>query len=532
MAKSRILPRAGKLFILLVMVLAGAPSLVNLSNCVFANSVDTAWVRRYNGPENGVDGANAIAVFDSSNVYVTGYISGIAGSRDYATIKYNPNGDTLWVRTYNGPGNGSDSPRDIAVGRSPDFFCVTGRSEAGETADDYATLRYYSSGDELWLRRYDGTADFGDDMAYAIATDDIGNVYVTGASQRFGADYDYATIKYNSDGSVAWERRYDGDAHGDDKAYAILVDSDGCVFVTGESMGMGTGFDFVTIKYNPDGDSIWGERYNGTGNGNDGAKAIAQDNHGYIYVTGYSDGSPDETVNHDYVTIKYEPFLGTKLWERRYNGTGDGTDEPLAIAVHGDNYVYVTGRSYGSGTSYDIATIQYDYLANATVKRYDGPEKDWDEGHAIAVDGSGSVYVTGLSMNPNYNFDYVTLKYDFNTEDDWMIRYDGPDGLDDAATDMAVDASGNVYVTGVSWSAASFSDFATIKYVQFKSGDVNCDKTINLSDAIYLTNYLFRMGLEPTPFYSGDVNDDDMVNLSDVIYILNYLFKDGPPPSP
>jgi hypothetical protein len=64
----------------------------------------------------------------------------------------------------------------------------------------------------------------------------------------------------------------------------------------------------------------------------------------------------------------------------------------------------------------------------------------------------------------------------------------------------------------------------------FIRGDANGDATINLSDAIYLLNYLFRSGFPPDPLEAGDANCDEVVNLSDAIYLLNYLFKGGDPP--
>jgi len=61
-------------------------------------------------------------------------------------------------------------------------------------------------------------------------------------------------------------------------------------------------------------------------------------------------------------------------------------------------------------------------------------------------------------------------------------------------------------------------------------GDVNNDMTINVSDVLYLINYLFRGGSAPYPLRDGDVNCDGEVDISDVIYLINYLFKAGPKP--
>src|SRR3972149_1953109 len=209
-------------------------------------SVDAAWVRRYNGPGNGYDEAYAIAVDGSGSVYVTGRSVGSGTCYDYATIKYYPNGDTAWVRRYNGPANGADLAFTIAVDDSGCVY-VTGWSSGSGNGYDYATIKYHSSGDTAWVRRYDG-GENGPDYARAIAVDDSGNVYVTGWSWN-GTSDDYATIKYYSTGDTAWGRRYNGPGNGFDEARAIAVDGSGSVYVTGLSSGSGASYEYATIKY-------------------------------------------------------------------------------------------------------------------------------------------------------------------------------------------------------------------------------------------------------------------------------------------
>jgi len=99
------------------------------------------WVARYNGPDNSEDRAQDIAVDGSGNVYVTGVCEGSGTPSDYATIKYNANGKQLWVKKYNGPGNGDDTALAIAIDRSGNAY-VTGDSLGSGTNYDYATMKY------------------------------------------------------------------------------------------------------------------------------------------------------------------------------------------------------------------------------------------------------------------------------------------------------------------------------------------------------------------------------------------------------
>jgi uncharacterized delta-60 repeat protein len=428
------------------------------------SQVDTAWVRRYNGPGNGYDEAHAIALDDVGNVYVTGYSTGSGTGSDYATIKYNSDGDTIWVQRYNGPGNNNDWAYSLAVDGQGNVY-VTGYSTGSGTSYDYATIKYNSAGVEQWVQRYNGPGnDY--DVANAIAVDGQGNVYVTGISRGSTTFYDYATIKYNSAGVEQWVQRYNGPGNDDDAAYSLAVDGQGNVYVTGNSFGSGTWFDYATIKYNSAGVEQWVARYNGPGNSGDEALSLAVDGQGNVYVTGSSYGSG---TSGDYATIKYNSD-GDTIWVRRYDGPGNSDDGAYSLAVDGQGNVYVTGYSVGSGIYLDYATIKYNSAGvEQWVAGYNGPGNSDDVARSLAVDGQGNVYVTGISRGSTTFYDYATIKYNSAGVEQWVQRYNGPGNGSDWAYSLAVDGQGNVYVTGYSAGTSAYPynyDYATIKYVQ------------------------------------------------------------------
>jgi uncharacterized delta-60 repeat protein len=421
------------------------------------------WVARYNGPENSFDFANALAVDGAGNVYVTGYSYSSATSEDYATIKYNPAGVEQWVARYDGPGNSGDEANALAVDNAGNVY-VTGGSEGSGTSDDYATIKYNAAGVVQWVARYNGPGNSYDE-ANALAVDGAGNVYVTGSSEGSGTSEDYATIKYNAAGVQQWVARYNGPGNGFDSGTALVVDGAGNVYVTGESDGSGTSSDYVTIKYNAAGVQQWVARYDGPGNSFDEATALTVDGAGNVYVTGSSEGSG---TSEDYATIKYNA-AGVQQWVARYNGPGNSYDEATALAVDGAGNVYVTGESDGSGTSYDYATIKYNAAGvQQWVARYNGPGNSYDYATALAIDGAGNVYVTGESDGSGTFTDYATIKYNTAGVQQWVARYDDPGNSDDRASALAIDGTGNVYVTGGTAEVESFgifnSDYATIKY--------------------------------------------------------------------
>jgi uncharacterized delta-60 repeat protein len=422
-----------------------------------AGSPQEAWIAHYDGPANAVDEAKAIALDSSGNVYITGRSNGgpINGF-DYATVKYNSAGQEQWVARYNGPESADDHAEAIAVDISGNVY-VTGTSGTG-----YATIKYSSTGQEQWVTRYDSQNGFGE--ATALAIDSSGNIYVTGGSSGPDGSTDYATVKYNPDGQQQWVARYSGpDTVGGDYANAIAIDNSDNIYVTGDSSGSGTGGDYATVKYNSAGQQQWAARYDGPVHQFDGALAIALDNVGNFYVTGSSFGSGG---NYDYATIKYN-VSGQQQWVARYNGPPNGLDFAIALAVDSSGSTYVTGSSEGSGTSDDYATVKYDSAGQQQwVARYNGPGNHLDDAYAIVVDNAGGVYVTGYSDGTDSAEDYATIKYNSDGQQQWVARYNGLGNFFDYAEAIAIDSSGNVYVTGESFVGETYSDYTTIKYVQ------------------------------------------------------------------
>src|SRR5262249_40398040 len=137
---------------------------------------------------------------------------------------------------------------------------------------------------------------------------------------------------------------------------------------------------------------------------------------------------------------------GVPLWTNRYDGPGKGFDSPFAIAVDSSGNVFVTGGSYNGSSQHndfqreDYATIAY---SNSGVplwtNRYDGPANSEDEPQAMAVDHSGNVFVTGHSVAENGWYDWTTISYSNVGVPLWTNRYDGPGNLDDTPSAITVD---------------------------------------------------------------------------------------------
>lgn len=447
--------------------------------------INIQWQTRYTSAGSFVDRAEDMFLDASGNTYVTGLGRGASGNFDYVTIKYDPTGAQVWRMEYNGPGNSLDEAHAITVDGSGNVY-VTGWS-LGTGGYDYATVKYNSSGVQQWASRYTNTAA-GTDEAWDVGVDNAGNVFVTGTSDGAGSNSAATTVRYDNAGVQQYANRFEGAGGDIDAGYAIYVNAvTGDAYVAGYTFqSAANDFNFLTVKYNLAGAQQWASQYNSPDANYDEAHAITVDASGNVYVTGISQTLV--LINYDYATVMYNS-AGVQQWATRYNGTGNDYDRANAIALDATGNVYVTGRSVGSGSAAeDAVTIKYN---NAGVSqwtaRYDGPSAGYDEGKAITLDAAGNVYITGYSNSTTSNNDYLTIKYDLTGAQEWITKYNGTANNVDQAAAIAVDGIGNVFITGLSKGAGSNEDFETIKYCQLKSNAGN-DTSICNGSSVQLSS--------------------------------------------
>jgi uncharacterized delta-60 repeat protein len=347
-----------------------------------------------------------------------------------------------WVATYNGPANKQEWANSIAVDKQGNVY-VTGCSEGIESGYDYATIKYNSEGVEQWDARYNGPGN-KEDWSRSLAIDDQGNVYVTGWSYGIGSGSDYATIKYNSEGIEQWVARYGLTTQTySDEAHSITVDNEGHIYVTGTCRNS-TGNYYVTIKYNSEGDETW-VRLHDEPKWSE-AVAIKTDDAGNVYITGYNTiTSP--AVNQGILTIKYNSE-GVEQWINRFNGLASSFDYANALAIDKTGNVYVAG-----GPNY--VTIKYNAAGGQEWAQY----YNGSVATSLAVDSSGNVIATGVCGT-----DFATIKYNSSGIQQWVSIYNGTENSDDGPSSILVDFNGNSYVTGFTTGSGDQMDIATIKY--------------------------------------------------------------------
>jgi hypothetical protein len=324
---------------------------------------------------------------------------------------------------------------------------------------------------QSWVGIYDIPEQVGG--ATRVATDDAGNVYVTGIGPD-GFNSDIITIKYTSAGTVSpgWPVRYQGPLAGPDAPTGIAVDSQDNVYVAGRTWqarggGLieGDRYDGVLIKYDADGVVQWVRIYAGAGEGDDQFKDLVIDAADNVYVCGYTftaEGSPGNNSS-DLLTIKYQPNgdFATGWPQVRDNlGTAQYA-EHLALDGLGD--VCVTGTF---STSEFTQTVKYSTSGGLRWDRFftgPGPTASFSTNspEAIAADAAGNVYVTGVFAD-----DIMTLKYDAAgaLSPGWPTYFAGTVGQRDLGFDVTLDGTGSVYVAGQIGSGDTVPKLILLKY--------------------------------------------------------------------
>jgi len=433
---------------------------LNLCNLCF--SQDYQWAKSIGNTAD--DFGMSIAVDGTGNVYVTGHFRDIAD--------FDP---------------GAGTANLTSIGSFDIFFA-----------------KYDASGNYLWAKSIGSTID---DYGFSIAVDDAGNVYLTGFFSgtadfnpgagtanltSVGSSWDIFFAKYDTAGNYLWAKSIGSTSF--DLGRSIAIDGGGNVYVTGYFNGTadfnpGAGIamlssvgssDIFFAKYDAAGNYLWAKSIGSTSS--DNGFSIAFDSISNVYLTGYFSGTADfdpgaDTANLISVGSNWDIFFakydatGNYLWAK--NISNAFYNEGRSIDVDDMGNVYVTGNYIdtadfdpGAGTAnfisvgqYDIFFAKYDAAGNYLWAKSIGSTTS-DVGQCIAVGNTGNVYVIG-SFSGTADFDPGAGNANLTPigiGDIFFAKYDAAGNYlwaksigsisSDIGRSIAVDGSGNVYLTG------------------------------------------------------------------------------------
>jgi hypothetical protein len=299
------------------------------------------WIAPYDG--------NEIAIDAGGNSIVTGYGSG------FNTVKLNPSGSNLWSQSYVsswGPAVSQavvvDGGGNAYVAGSDTYICY----QEGAFRDCYSgllTVKYDPSGNQLWINIPSG--GFAPPQVVGIALDSKSNVYVI----ENGYLQNGLSFAYSADGSFLWKS---GPIYNMTSSGGLIVDALSRMMIVGTAVPSANNYpntSLTTVKLDTNGTPLWTNYFPLSPAASSGGDSIALDQSNGIYVTGYSPGT---NGTNNIVTIKCGS-TGNRIWGQQYNGLNSGNDAGNAIAVDKNGNVYVTGYETLPGGGTGIVTIKY-----------------------------------------------------------------------------------------------------------------------------------------------------------------------------
>ncbi len=287
------------------------------------------WAIQYDSPYHLNDAATAIKVDNNANVYVAAASEGNTTFSDFLLFKLNPNGTNAWQKRYD-YANLIEIPAGLEFDVNGNLLLV-GASASDFTNWDYALVRYSTDGTLLGAARNTVTG-FGFDQPVAIKKDLLGNIYVTGKASTNGVNYDIKTVKFNPSLSVAWVRTFDGSGL-EDAAKDLQIDNDGNVFVAGYATKSNGLKEILVLKYDTDGNTDWIHKQSAKVDTGDAlVKAIDIDEQGKVYFIAEEKG---QSGSKDVAVMKLNTN-GNTVWSKSIASAIEET--PAAIKV--DNRCY------------------------------------------------------------------------------------------------------------------------------------------------------------------------------------------------
>lgn len=217
---------------------------------------------------------------------------------DIITVKLNSDGSEMWRKTYSATSQSDDIPLKLCLDSRGNII-IGARTNTNPSG--FIVLKYSENGDTVWTRIYNG--QYCEDIATDITVDSDDNIIITGYSFTADEDFNILTVKYDSSGNELWAVQYNGPGNTRDFAFSLTSDSLNNVYITGGSRHGSSGIDTcITVKYDQDGNEIWSVSYSDSLGLSSCGKYISLDNCGDIIIAANSIGNDS---GWDFLTIKY-----------------------------------------------------------------------------------------------------------------------------------------------------------------------------------------------------------------------------------
>lgn len=486
-------------------------------------TVDQIWLDSFNGENNGQiedDYATDMAIDSLGNVYVSGLsfeqVQSNLYSPRFVTLSYAADGTKNWERFWR-PGGGSFAGGAEAIGiDAEDNIIVAG---AAHGSDDWGVIKYSPSGATLWTQIYEANSTFlthPDDLF----VDAAGNSYMVGyvgssLNPPFGA-----LVKIDADGNIDWAAEYYGPEFDGGSLNSVVVDAAGNVYAAGSSVVSGFASQATITKFDSNGNLLW-QKTDGSlfQVAHDIFSDIDLDLNGNVVVAGTFGNNTSAGPN--IAIAKYDPD-GNEIWTEEFDGIF-GSDRGVKIAIDSQDQIVVAGTTAMDFDDDDTVILKFDQNGSLTWSTIlAGTGLGNDRPSDLIINSQDQIFFTGIE-EPFAGVDYqITAAIDSAGQLLWKELYGGPDQCCSYGSSIALGCDDCIFTAGSSFETGNDTNIVTIGYQQSADvllGDVNLDGTVNLLDVAPFVNLLSSGNYQA----EADINSDGAVNLLDVAGFVELL---------
>lgn len=361
-----------------------------------------------------------VAADTLGNVYIGGAINGDGGALDAAAFlsRFDAAGNLQWTKEFGT--DKFDQVNDVSLDPTGNVFAA-GFTEGSFGAPhvgsrDAFLSKVDAAGTVQWSRQF-GTN--GIDEFNGVATDSVGNAYVTGYTGSIFL-FDALLRKYDADGNLQWTRQVN--TAGEDFGIGVTVDLGGNVYMTGSTQGSLDGMnagshDAYLQKYDTAGNLQWTRQFGTVGI--DAGSGVSTDSLGNVYIVGWTEGdlAAPNAGPYDAYLRKYDAS-GVLQWTRQLGTVSD--DQGVGISADALGGIYISGATQGSldginAGDWDSFVSKYDAAGNLRWTRQLGTAFS-DQSYSVSTDSLGNAYISGFTYGsldgPNLGFqDAFVAKY-------------------------------------------------------------------------------------------------------------------------